>query len=57
MKNESKIKIDVWSSPQLAGVEWQDAIELPANATQTEIEKAAKEVAFEHFEWGYDIVK
>ncbi|WP_394879053.1 hypothetical protein [Levilactobacillus brevis] len=57
MKNEPKIKIDVWSSPQLAGIEWHDAIELPANATQTEIEKAAKEVAFEHFEWGYDIVK
>ncbi|KID42951.1 hypothetical protein [Levilactobacillus brevis] len=57
MKNESKIKIDVWSSPQLAGVEWHDTIELPANATQTEIDKAAKEVAFEHLEWGYDIVK
>ncbi|WP_176719265.1 hypothetical protein [Levilactobacillus brevis] len=57
MKNESKIKIDVWSSPQLAGVEWHDAIELPANATQAEIEKAAKEAALEHFEWGYDIVE
>lgn len=55
--NDEKIKIDVWSSPQLAGVEWHDTIELPANATQAEIEKAAKEVAFEHFEWGYDIVK
>lgn len=55
--NDEKIKIDVWSSPQLTGVEWHDTIELPANATQAEIEKAAKEVAFEHFEWGYDIVK
>ncbi|NLR32750.1 hypothetical protein [Levilactobacillus tujiorum] len=57
MRNESKIKIDVWSSPKLAGVEWRDTIELPVNASQTEIEEAAKEVAFEHFEWGYDIVK
>lgn len=27
MKNESKIKIDVWSSPQLAGVEWHSTMQ------------------------------
>lgn len=57
MKNESKIKIDVWSEPDIAGVVWHDIIEIPADSTDEEIESAAKEVAHQHFEWGYDFYR
>lgn len=49
--NDEKIKIDVWPISQLAGVEWHDIIEIPADSTDEEIESAAKEVAHQHFEW------
>lgn len=54
MKTE---RYDVWSEPDIAGVEWHDIVELPANATQNEIEQVVKEAALEHFEWSYSKIE
>ncbi|AFU63171.1 hypothetical protein 8014-B2_00104 [Lactobacillus phage ATCC 8014-B2] len=51
------IKLDVWSSCSDVNAEWHDIIEIPDNATEKEIESAARETAHQHFEWGYDIIK
>lgn len=50
------IKLDVWSSCSDVNAEWHDIIEITDNATEKEIEAAARETAHQHFEWGYDIV-
>jgi len=51
------IKLDVWSSCSDVNAEWHDIIEIPDNATEKEIESAARETAHQHFEWGYDVIK
>lgn len=52
-----KVRVS-WESPDYyqPPEDTYEDIEIDDNATEEEIEKAVKETAFEHFEYGYEIL-
>lgn len=48
-----KIKVS-WTSTDAVNVRGQDVIEVADDATEDEIEEAARDVAFEHLDWWYE---
>lgn len=50
-------KYSVWLEPAAAGIRFQETIEIPDDAPQSEIEEMCKDVAFNWFDWGYDEVE
>ena len=49
-------KIKVWWDTDFVGSDGFDEIEVEDNATDDEIEEIAKDVAFNHFSWGWEVV-
>lgn len=49
------MKVKVWLETGLAGVSFEDEIEISDDATEKEIETMAKEVAFDRIDWGYEV--
>lgn len=50
-------KIGIWyESFDDYSLDGYEAIEVPVDATDTEIEKAARETVLEHLSWGYEEV-
>lgn len=51
------MKIKVWiQSPDNASFNESDIIEVPDNISDDELEKVARETAFNHIDWGYERV-
>lgn len=51
------MKIRVWiSSPENASFEASDIIDIPDSVSYDELEKTARETAFDHIDWGYERV-
>ena len=51
------MKIRVWiQSPDNASFIEDDIIEVPDNISNDDLEEAAREIAFEHIDWGYERV-
>lgn len=51
------MKIKVWiSSPENYSFGATDTIEVPNDISDKELENFAREVAFDHVEWGYERV-
>lgn len=49
------MKIKVWiQSPDNASFNESDIIEVPDNISDDELEKQARQVAFDHIDWGYE---
>ena len=52
------MKIRVWiTSPENASFETTDIIEVPNNISDDDLEKTAREVAFDHIDWDYERVE
>ncbi|WP_251576097.1 hypothetical protein [Limosilactobacillus agrestimuris] len=51
------MKIKVWiQSPDNASFNESDIMEVPDNISDDELEKQARQVAFDHIDWGYERV-
>lgn len=50
------MKIKVGCAMDLVGCQQEEIIELLDDLTEEEIEEAAREAAFEHFDWWYERV-
>lgn len=50
------MKVNVWLETGFAGVGYNETFEMNDNATEKEIKAAAKEVAFDRIDWGYEVV-
>jgi hypothetical protein len=49
------MKIRVWiQSPDNVSFNEDDIIEAPDNISDDELEKTARETAFDHIDWGYE---
>lgn len=49
------MKIKVWiQSPDNVAFNESDIIEVPDNISDDELEKEARQVAFDHVDWGYE---
>lgn len=51
------MKIRVWiQSPDNVSFNKDDIIEVPDNISDDDLEEAAREIAFDHIDWGYERV-
>lgn len=51
------MKIRVWiHSPDNVSFNEDDIIEVPDNISDDDLEEAAREIAFDHIDWGYERV-
>ncbi|MCD7138953.1 hypothetical protein LTY59_06925 [Limosilactobacillus balticus] len=51
------MKIRVWiQSPDNVSFNEDDIIEVPDNISDDDLEEAAREIAFDHIDWGYERV-
>lgn len=51
------MKIYVWLETGFAGQNYEDTFEINDDATEEEIEEAAKRVAFDRIDWGYKVLE
>lgn len=50
------MKVNVWLETGFAGIGYNETFEMDDDATEEEIEAAAKEEAFDRIDWGYEVV-
>lgn len=50
------MKVNVWLDTGFAGIGYNETFEMDDDATEEEIEAAAKEEAFDRIDWGYEVI-
>lgn len=50
------MKVNVWLETGFAGIGYNETFEMDDDATEEEIEAAAKEEAFDRIDWGYEVI-
>lgn len=50
------MEVNVWLETGFAGIGYNETFEMDDDATEEEIEAAAKEEAFDRIDWGYEVV-
>lgn len=57
LEEQKMKKYRVWLEPDIAGVRFEEIIEVPKNATEEEIDELCKDVAFNWIDWGCEPIE